>query len=339
MVYVLWLSLRLYRSQRRRQSGRPPDVMTNAYLQIAAEVLRNERRPLTSRSIISEAYKAGIVPSNLHGKTQHKTLGARISEDIVAKRDQSRFYRTGRGKYFLRDLFLDPDIPEQFKKPFPTRRRIRELVRGPTLAIVSARVSRLAGRSLVIEPARVLRLLGRNVHSYINLKRESDGFYVIRPFVCVFKGAYILTYRVGRYRDDRDNFLAKRSIGFTTLVTQHDRTLFTTKDAGILDAGARAAMIDLDILASGGTCGQLAFKAELRKFVISREGVRSGDLLAVVTMQCPDWFEPTRRRLALNDLQWMDIRNRVNNTGDFDPWSQSVLNAFYERTGIFGRDL
>jgi hypothetical protein len=311
--------------------------MTNAYLQIAVEVLKAEKRPLTSRAIIAEAYKSGIVPSNLHGKTQHKTLGARISEDIVLKRDHSRFYRTERGKYFLRDFIDDPGIPEHFRTPFPTRRRLRELVRGPTLAIMSPRVIKLAGTSLVIEPAKILRLLVRGVHAYVNPKKDREGFHVVRPFVCVFKGAHILTYRVGHYRDDRDSFLAKRSIGFSTLVTQQDQTLFNAKDAGILDAGVRAAMIDLDLYSGNESCDQLVSKAALHRFVVSGGEVSSGDLLAVVSMQCPEWFEPTRRRLALNDLQWIDIRNHINNIEDFDPWSRSILSAFYQGNGVFGR--
>lgn len=311
--------------------------MTSTYLQIAVDVLRSERRPLTPRTIIAEAYKAGIVPTNLHGKAQHKTLAARISEDIISKREESRFFRTSPGKYFLRDFMDDSDIPADFRRPFHARRRLRELVRGPTLAIISSRVTQLAGANPVIDPVKILRLLVRGVHAYINPRKGHENFFVVRPFVCVFKGMHVLTYRVGRYRDDRGNFLAKRSIGFSTLVTPHDQTLFNTKDAGILDTGVRAAMMDLDMLSGGETCEQLARKATLHRFIVSQEEAGSGDLLAVVSMQCPRWFEPSRRRLALNDLAWMDIRYRVNNIDDFDPWSKSVLEAFYKGAGVFGK--
>jgi hypothetical protein len=310
--------------------------MTNAYLQIAAEVLKNEKRPLSPRAIIAEAYKSGIVPINLHGKTQHKTLGARISEDIIRKRERSRFFRTSPGKYFLRDFLDDQSVSPDFRRPFHARRRLRELVRGPTLAIMSARVVRLAGNSLLIEPDKVLRLLVRGVYSYINPKKGHEGYFTVRPFVCVFKGSSVLTYRVGRYRDDRDNFLAKRSIGFSTLVTSYDRTLFNTRDAGVLDAGVRAAMIDLDMHSGIDGCEQLMREARLHKFVLSQEKVGCGDLLAVVSLQCPAWFEPFRRRLALNDLQWMDIRARVNDIDDFDPWSRTILEAFYKGNAVFG---
>lgn len=313
--------------------------MTNTYLDIAAQILKSERRPLTPRAILAEAYKSGIVPSNLHGKAQHKTLQARISEDIIAKRDRSRFFRTSPGKYFLRDFLNDPGIPDEFRRPFHSRRRLRELMPGPVLAIMADRIPGLANDTLALAPSTVIKLLVHGVYSYINPRKGHEDYFVIRPFVCVFKGSKILTYRVGRYRDDRESFLAKRSIGFSTLVSTHDRTLFNSKDAGIVDAGVRAAVIDLDLLGGRDDFEHVAREAVLHQFLLTRNGPGAGDMLAVVALQCPAWFEPFRRRLALNDLRWMDVRSRVNDLEDFDPWSKCILDAFYRKTGVFGRKL
>ncbi len=122
----------------------------DAYLDIAVTILRAERRPLSSHAILAEAHRAGLVPPTLYGKTQHKTLGARISEDILSHRDRSRFFRTAPGRYFLREFLEDPSIPKEHRRPFPARRRIRELVRGPALAITeeSARL-RLQGSNTI----------------------------------------------------------------------------------------------------------------------------------------------------------------------------------------------
>ena len=103
----------------------------DAYLSIALDILRQERRPLSPRSILAAAYKRGLVPEHLYGKTQHKTLQARLSEDIVARRDRGAFFRTAPGKFFLRELLRDESLPEEFRRPIPTRRRRRELLRGP----------------------------------------------------------------------------------------------------------------------------------------------------------------------------------------------------------------
>ena len=71
-----------------------PDVHLDSYLNIAEAMLRDARRPLTAMEILELAYTSEIVPSQLHGKTQHKTMGARLSEDILLRRERSTFFRT-----------------------------------------------------------------------------------------------------------------------------------------------------------------------------------------------------------------------------------------------------
>ena len=56
------------------------------------------------------------------------------------------------------------------------------------------------------------------------------------------------------------------------------------------------------------------------------------DLLAVITVDCPEWFEPTNRRLAINDLGWFDVRGMANHKEDLDPWSQVALDYVRELT-------
>ncbi len=74
----------------------------DAYLHIAEEVLRLERRPMSARAMLVAAYRHNIVPSHLFGRTQHKTLGARLSKDILERREKSAFFRTAPGRFFLR---------------------------------------------------------------------------------------------------------------------------------------------------------------------------------------------------------------------------------------------
>src|SRR6476469_2378969 len=105
------------------------------YLDIAEAVLRTARRPLSPRAIMRAAHRAGIVPAHLFGKTQHKTLHARLSEDILQHKLESRFYRTEPGLFFLSQMRSDPTIPETFKDPFHARRRTRDLCKPAALAL------------------------------------------------------------------------------------------------------------------------------------------------------------------------------------------------------------
>lgn len=299
----------------------------DAYLDIAVEVLEAERRPLSPRAILETAYRRSIVPPHLHGVTQHKTLQARISEDIVQRRDHSVFYRTQPGRFFLRKFLSDESVPEEFRVVFPARRRIRELVRGPALAVDQRLLETIAPRNKPVPPKKILRALKWDRLDYVDPRKKRDDLVFLRSFVCVSRDCDVLSYRVGRYRDDRDSFMSKRSIGFSTFVSVEDRTLFNFESFGILDAGIRAASIDLDIPPDFAPTERRG--ARLVFFVWPALSQSSTDLLAVVDYECPKWFEPTKRRLALNDLCWLDTSNPVNNIDDFDPWSRLILLTRY----------
>jgi hypothetical protein len=306
----------------------------DAYLEIAATVLRAERRPLSPRAILTAAYRRGMVPPHLHGKTQHKTLQARVSEDIIARREQSAFFRTAPGRFFLREFLTDTSLPEAFRRPVPTRRRFRELARGPALAVDECVLEKLAPERAPIQPERIFKLLGQECSRYADPKMKSEKNVFVRSFVCVYRRGDILTYRLGRYREDRDSFLARRSVGFYTYVHRDEQTLFNMRDFGIVDSGVRATAVDLDI---PEVPAREKLDASLRYFTWVRQPMGVTDLLAVVALQCPEWFEPVKRRLALNDLAWLDLTKPVNNIDDFDPWSKVVLENAYQsnasRTG------
>src|SRR5206468_158642 len=104
-------------------------------------------------------------------------------------------------------------------------------------------------------------------------------------------------------------------IGFSTLIYNSDRTLFNVKDFGIIDAGVRATVIDLDMPEEVIARARPRDTA-LCSFVWTCTAPGVSDLLAVINFRCPDWFEPVKRRLAINDLTWLDTRQPPNNSED-----------------------
>lgn len=298
----------------------------DAYLTIAEAALEEARRPLSPKAILEIAYKRSLVPPHLFGKTQHKTLQARISEDIVERREHSVFFRTEPGRFFLRRYLADTTIPEEFRVEFPTRRRIRELSRGPALAFEYTRLEQVARQDAPISPSKILSQFEADNFCYDDPKVRRDNLVFVRTFVCVHRERSILSYRVGRYRDDRDAFMSKRSIGFSAFVNADDCTLFNLGTLGIIEAGVSATKIDLDI---PQTSSYQQSEARLSYFMWSTWGSKRTDLLAVINLQCPDWFEPLKRRLAIHDLCWLDASIPVNDINDFDPWSKAVLLNHY----------
>ncbi len=252
-----------------------------------------------------------------------------MSEDIVARNDHSPFFRTAPGQFFLRDFLADRSLPEEFRKPFPARRRFRDLRRGPALAIDKAALSSIAAQNTPIRPDSVYAILAGSHARYDDPKYPRKDSVFLWSFVCVNRDSAVLSYRLGRYREDRDNFRSRRSIGFSTLVDFDEHTLFNIEDYEILDAGVRATEVDLDIPKIPKDA-----VASICYFIWHRATDDSDSLLAVVDYDCPDWFEPVKRRLALNDLCWLDWDRRVNDIDDFDPWSRLVLLTHYECAGV-----
>jgi hypothetical protein len=296
----------------------------DSYLNIAEDVLRGVRRPLTAKEILEFAYTSEIVPPQLHGKTQHKTMGARLSEDILLRRERSTFFRTEPGRFFLREFLTDISVPERYRIPMIARRRARELHKGKALAFSRRAMKGLNGSALTRDAVLALLQTGA-LHYTQDVHHRGLDDIVVWSFVVVTRDECVLTYRHGRYREGRDAFLRRRSIGFFTPVVEQDWGLFDKEDHGIISSGLKAVTIDLDIPAEVVFGVEQEDVARLDHFILYKEDGEPKDLLAVIRFECPGWFDPVKRRLAINGLSWMSLRNQNNHLEDFDPWSQSVL--------------
>jgi hypothetical protein len=299
----------------------------DAYLTIAEQVLQRVRRPLTARQILKSAYQLGFVPKHLHGSTQHKTLGARLSEDILERHERSLFYRNAPGKFFLSEFLNNETIPLDHRTRFLARRRRRQLPQHRALALSLVDLMDAASPGGHVDRSTTLEWLKTGAYEYAATSRHPEPDQaLVWSYVVVLRGGKALTYRHGVYREDRDAFTNKRGLGFYAPVTESDRTLFDLADHGIVSKGLKAISIDLglssvDFSASGGEI------ASLDSFVLATEPGGTGNLLSVIRFEAPDWFEPYARRLAINDLEWLDLALPLNHVDDFDPWSELILST------------
>ncbi|MGF1620851.1 MAG: winged helix-turn-helix domain-containing protein [Rhodomicrobiaceae bacterium] len=309
----------------------------DAYLKIARKVLHQARRPMSAKSILRVAYRVGMVPLHLHGKTQHKTLQARLSEDIVSRRDRSAFFRTKPGCFFLREFLNDASLPEEFRSPFPARRRSRDFITGKVLTVATQDLDSCSiAKNDELDPKAGLRILS-SFYTWTDYKKDfNEDIVCIIAFAIVVKGGKVLTHRIGRYRDDRDPFLLRRTIGFPATIKQNDLSLFNYTDLAISECGTKAAINDLDIPTDTPESVRLLDDAVIERFVLVKRPNKIKELLGIVIVKCPMWFEPTRRRLAIQNLDWLDPSVPVNNIEDFDPWSQSVLKKYNFLTKLIG---
>ncbi|MEM1149835.1 MAG: HTH domain-containing protein [Pseudomonadota bacterium] len=295
----------------------------SSYLEIAEKVLSHRRRPMGPHAILRDAFMLDLMPPHLHGETQHKTLQARLSEDILHEKERSRFVRTEPGKFFLRALLSDESIPAEFRTTIKARRRKRELTPDPVLCIARDSLHRLEAETarnqwLVYEELRQSGEL-----SYFKVKDRPKDHIPIWCFVMLVREECVLSYRVGRYRAHEENLTAKRTVGFTTLVTEAQQTLFNHRDLGVIEAGVTALALDIDF-----PMDVEALEAEtsgVMSVVSVTDDESTEAVLLVIQTACPPWFEPTARRLSMNDMSWIPFRVPPNHLEDFDPWTQAVV--------------
>ncbi|CFW99570.1 protein of unknown function [Candidatus Filomicrobium marinum] len=296
----------------------------DSYLQVAQAVLRSTRRPMSARAILDVAYKAGVVPPHLYGKTQQKTLQARLSEDILHHRETSAFYRTEPGQFFLVEFLDDPTIPEEWKTKFPARRRTRDLKRDNTLGVKRSFLKRWCKReSDFHEFFRAADAEGALAYLHPDDMAGHD-YCATWTFSMVFRNDCVLAYRIGRYRDDRDAFANRRSVGFQGALAVDDTSLFSHDALGAEDCSISVLVQDLDLSLST-FYGESATRPEIDCVMVVENGCSDIDLVIVTTWNCPDWFEPTTRRLSLNEPRWLCTSVLHNDLKDFEPWSAMIL--------------
>ncbi|WP_020096456.1 HTH domain-containing protein [Methylobacterium sp. 285MFTsu5.1] len=297
----------------------------DSYLEIAQQVLRASRRPMSAAGILDSAYAAGIVPTRLYGRTQVKTLQARLSEDVLYS-PHSAFFRTEPGYFFLNELVADPTIPVKFKEKFEARRRIRDLHVAPFLGIDETFVS-TCGADLMHNWVGFAGAAEKcNAIHYLSSKKETRGALIVWTFSVVRRGSEVLSYRTGRYRNNRDTFMDKKTIGFPGVLSYYDLTLFSDGDYGARENSLNAIKWDLDISAIAMHGGSLPDPKPLGSLRVRQDDKRDV-LLIVMDWSCPAWFEPTTRRLSLNDPRWLDLKTH-NNFDDFEPWTRATLDVF-----------
>lgn len=319
----------------RRPTARPTingkgEACLDSYLDIAHKVLRASRRPMSARGILDAAHRAQIVPEHLRGNTQHKTLQARLSEDILHHRSSSLFYRTEPGVFFLCELLSDPNTPEKFKEKFPARRRTRDLQNESPLGIDRRFLEKWREHSDWGSLSDFLTAAEKN-DAVKYLPASGDSNYAsVWTFSLVRRDEDVLSYRIGRYRDDREAFANKRTIGFPGAVTVSDRSLFSQEDYGATENALRVLLLDLD-LSSQSFLNETPTEPT-PVFVFEAEGQDGVSVvLIVLEWSCPDWFEPTTRRLSLNAPCWLNLSIQPNNIDDFEPWSMSTLRRIASR--------
>lgn len=188
-------------------TSRAVAALRDSYLRLTVEVLRDRREPLTAPEIVAEAQARGWMPSHLYGKTQHKTLNARLSEHIREQREEALVFRVGPAKYFLSELLGDPSIPPQYKRKFRGTLRSKQ-VRQERVLVADSRLLRAEGIWGFVPFDN--RWFSRGLRSKFQFveRRAAETRDDIKQFVSytlVVRAQTVLCYRRGAFNNAPDS--------------------------------------------------------------------------------------------------------------------------------------
>ena len=285
------------------------------------------RRALRPREILQEAYLTKLVPWHLHGSRQDKTLHARLSEDIARNRENSRFFRTAAGTFFLRRLMSDLTLPERDRTEYFAPPRRKELAKNAVLALEMDAASGRGGVSSV-PAALIVRLLREGRYRYLSYPEIAAARKVaaVHSFLIVYRHEQVLSFRTGKFFPATDPLYGRRSVGIGGAVFAPDVDMLFESLVGIVANGIS------ELCYGVGLPRRLAERARYNNEVRPWLGVhyrRTGDaapiLHVVMGYPCPADFTPAKAALSLNDIRWVDAGNPGNNVEDYDPTSRHLF--------------
>jgi len=311
--------------------------LADAYLNIAEQVLLGARTPLRPRDILRHAYAAQLLPPHLYGPRQDKTLHARLSEDISSSPEDSRFFRTAPGLFFLQQFRADPTFPTAYRERYFAPPRRKELRKDWVMAVELDLDQTVRADGLSISLSKVWDILRGGRYRYIPhaQNKQNTRLIAVHSFVVVYRDESVLSFRCGKFFPAGDPLYGRRSIGVGGAVFANDRDFLYESMFGIVANGIKELGYGIGLPRK--LAERARYRNEIRPFVgvvVRDSESRPYVLHIVMTYRCPDDFLPTKAALSVNDLRWVNSHNPSNSLEDYDKTSQFLFNQDYVRDYI-----
>lgn len=290
----------------------------NSYLQIAEAVLKKTNQPLSASEILEAAYRLQLVPEHLFGKTQHKTLQARLSEDLLRNRDQTAFARVAPGRFVLRSrLVSEHQSSEEFIAPL----RAYQLKKFDVICAEREELESIWKDSESLVPlTSILAAFSKQVP--LVEAENSLQLVHLRLLVSIKSLGRVLT--VNSQRDP--SYGQGRSFGFLGYLKGVDIDLFSRDHLGLKEASFRTLQ------------EQTGLQRQLIEQTIKTVGLDAIDCLslldsseaqnsvvALTSFECDQPEEFVSRIPAHRTPRWVRLPNEINDVDALEPLSQKVF--------------
>ncbi len=307
----------------------------DSYLEIARKVLVEARRSLSARQILKIAYRMQVVPADLFGRTQHKTLQARLSTEILHHKTKTDFYRTGPGMFSLRSLSADGGVTLPQVREYEAPSRAAQLGRFEVLVFARSSLCELSPFDGV--QLRALDLCrASNAHSKLkDLSLDREVVALRLMVLLLHEGSLLLRQR---RPVETDSIPSHTAAGFEGVVRRDDKQLFSEDDFGLMEAASRTVAEWLSL--SPVALSRLRPLTTHRQApILFEEGSEPmvDDLIVFLAFDCanvPEVVEATRDRASFD---WQDLPVRANDLDRFDRWSARIVEDVSLQTAAVGR--
>jgi predicted NUDIX family phosphoesterase len=312
----------------------------NAYLRLAAEAIRQARRPLTPSEILDLAARAEFLPKHLFGATMHKTLAARLAENIRSGGDRSPFFRTAPATFFLHELANAPETPADFQKVYVGHLRSKSIRKENVLVAPRQELSdAIYGEYVHFDEEKFEELYSSICKFMDRTKAEEDNS--VKQFVTftlVYHDRKILTHRRGKFTTASDTLKGQLSVGFGGHVNDGDFDLFSQGKNAFRSNAARELKEELFLDDIYRERDDAMKRTDVLGYVNVDDSPDAEHHVAVLVAfkhLTPDI--PKKGELSINQLSWLDLRCPLNDLSDYDLWSGMILQNIYQgkiRLGI-----
>lgn len=300
------------------------------FLQVAEKVLLECQEPMRPQDIVDYALRNRMFSDNVAGKTPHQTMKAKLSVDIRRKANQSKFIRTAPGRFYLRTLLNQDEVPYSALPLIPPKESHRVLV-FPSSVLDD--LGRFQGIKTSWKKIAASIFAGKCFYMD-RLAAESDNSHKqVLTYIMVRRPGQMLAYKRGTFNRVEEFLRGAQCIGFGGHVSEGDLNLFSQSDMGLMHSALRELSEEL-VLPEADRL-RISAGAGLKLLGIlnddsSAVGRRHFAFVLEYQVSSTDaWAHPRRGEKSITQLRWLSTESEGFSLWNFEYWSQLCLRQFF----------
>jgi predicted NUDIX family phosphoesterase len=304
----------------------------DAYLELAREALSRANRPLTPKQMLEVARGEGFMPTHLSGKTQHRTLAARLAEHIRSKSDSSEFFRTAPATFFLHHLASRRGTLPEHRRVYIGHLRTKTVRKERILVAHRQRLAEEIWGPYVPYDERHFGEIYRNICRFVDRRdaEMDDNLKQFVTFTLVIHDRKLLVYRRGKFTTASERLQGQMSVGFGGHVNDQDFDLFNMGGDAFRANAARELREELFLDEVYTSQREAAQRSSILGYINVDDSPDAEHHIAVlIKFQHKSSDLPKKGELSINQLEWLDLDNPKNDLSDFDLWSGMILRGLY----------